>query len=1032
MGKEHQQEPEIKLIISVPDKVLETEACTTETTVEKPIQNMETNGLLKEPEPSKPALKRKMENTSSEKTKVTDELDTQASKRRRNESPVEGNPGVKKPTVMEKEVGWPTSDGVGGNKSFQIKPLDVKIKKLTPQEMKHKRLSQQAVASRGDLESVLSAMYEDKDGHFWTKVHPSGDSLVVDQTSSVIHDLIEEHGKNCTSCKNNIKFDCIDLKKNDGSSILELKEKISLLEDKLERLHHKMSSMDQLDKGQSSYYNLLAGVSKPQLLRKNEYTVKQGYRIIDLHVFRLALQAAQGCGHAGLMVAEANAPVAQEDLATQLALLCSTCGAQTIFTTSSFSAEDPPNYSVNKTLLPLLGPNAYFSLISQVQKSENSMMININMKAPKNKIQQKAKLIMSLDKKDYPGLRQAIGGNIELDDIAAPEEQEYNFLQQEASQGSEVTEESNDIVEIPDDTNIQEMDEVMTPDDSNVQENNDIISPEEKESTITNETNIKEKDDVILMKDTRIQDKTENLKNKGNDDDEDEIRIVSTTSLAPQTSIHENESIVEENSKKSTPGTVKTTSSIPSLEEANPVVKPTSDTSKDTSGSGNILKLRAFMDLKNLNPVIKPTNAQNQPWNIAEERPPKQVSHVMSIPAASSVLPDTPVQGGRVTPVAPGTKIVSSNVVQSSTSKSKLPPGVYRFNKNDGTEAVLIIKDDKELRKTPIIAPKEPSPSGMDQTYKTPLQIFSSEVSNAIKKKLPQLSYSEIQKIVIDRWTRMTDSEKQIYRDKAAKNTRNVVEPRGISLPAPSDPKPLFEDPSLPEGWQRSLVQRTIGVSAGKYDVYIFTPDGSRLRSQNELRTYLYDRGITDINPDTIDFSVYGNKSNAPQPSTQKKTISPRPAQVKSIKLTHAASSVTPNTNSEISRNISGGNQSNELGRIVHTAGKKMVKMKLAGPNGEIKEILVPAIDGPNGTLKVAIPRQYSLPPKSSDSQQAASPAKGVPTLRTILPRINQQEAASNIGSFMEVQVKQTEDPLGSDDEVIIDDGDDEWRPGDD
>ena len=107
-----------------------------------------------------------------------------------------------------------------------------------------------------------------------------------------------------------------------------------------------------------------------------------------------------------------------------------------------------------------------------------------------------------------------------------------------------------------------------------------------------------------------------------------------------------------------------------------------------------------------------------------------------------------------------------------------------------------------------------------------------------------------------------------------------------------------------------------------------------------------------------------------------------------------------------------------------------MVKMKLAGPRGEIKEILVPAIDGPNGTLKVAIPRQYSLPQKSSDPPppRAAPPPRSRPTYRTILPRISQVETIRTD----QVGVTEAEDPLGSDDEVIIDDGDDEWRPGDD
>ena len=73
------------------------------------------------------------------------------------------------------------------------------------------------------------------------------------------------------------------------------------------------------------------------------------------------------------------------------------------------------NYSINKTLLPLLGPGAYYALAGLVQQSYNSMPVHI--KSPRYaSVGQKAKLIMSLDKKEYFGLNECYKSSIIADD----------------------------------------------------------------------------------------------------------------------------------------------------------------------------------------------------------------------------------------------------------------------------------------------------------------------------------------------------------------------------------------------------------------------------------------------------------------------------------------------------------------------------------------------------------------------------------------------------------------------------------------
>ena len=62
----------------------------------------------------------------------------------------------------------------------------------------------------------------------------------------------------------------------------------------------------------------------------------------------------------------------QEDVVTRLAFVCTVCGPKAIFPTSPFSKTYPTNYSLNKLLLPLLGPSSYFHLSQFLQHNPDA------------------------------------------------------------------------------------------------------------------------------------------------------------------------------------------------------------------------------------------------------------------------------------------------------------------------------------------------------------------------------------------------------------------------------------------------------------------------------------------------------------------------------------------------------------------------------------------------------------------------------------------------------------------------------------
>ncbi|CAK1548690.1 unnamed protein product [Leptosia nina] len=69
----------------------------------------------------------------------------------------------------------------------------------------------------------------------------------------------------------------------------------------------------------------------------------------------------------------------------------------------------------------------------------------------------------------------------------------------------------------------------------------------------------------------------------------------------------------------------------------------------------------------------------------------------------------------------------------------------------------------------------------------------------------------------------------------------------------------LVEDKRLPEGWKKIMVRRSLGLSAGKWDVVLVSPDNKRFHTKHEMRNYL-DLTAGELKPyeyALLDFGVH-------------------------------------------------------------------------------------------------------------------------------------------------------------------------------
>ena len=227
--------------------------------------------------------------------------------------------------------------------------------------------------------------------HTWSQVKNNIDGE-IDERESVIKTLIEDHLSGCEHCRNTVRADP-ELKWNLDSRINTNSDSQNLVGGKKKQgLEVEIRALKELNnklqkKNRELYYNLsklqavgpLKDIPKPALNSQNSYSMAKGYKLIDTNQMGLALKLAQECGHGTLILVENLSLCVKVDLATQMGFVCTTCGAQTMFTTSKFSTEKPNNFSINKHLMGKLGKAAYYKLAEEL-RPEDSKRVPIKFK----------------------------------------------------------------------------------------------------------------------------------------------------------------------------------------------------------------------------------------------------------------------------------------------------------------------------------------------------------------------------------------------------------------------------------------------------------------------------------------------------------------------------------------------------------------------------------------------------------------------------------------------------------------------------
>ena len=125
----------------------------------------------------------------------------------------------------------------------------------------------------------------------------------------------------------------------------------------------------------------------------------------------------------------------------------------------------------------------------------------------------------------------------------------------------------------------------------------------------------------------------------------------------------------------------------------------------------------------------------------------------------------------------------------------------------------------------------------------------------------------------------------------------------GVNIPGMGQPIPV-DSSSLPEGWEKRVIQRRIGITKGKWDVFITYPKtGKSFRSKTELQKHLDERGLP-YTSEAFDFSLDDNLKKLRQiwKTYKVKPFLNNPKGTGSSNFKHVPAKITQTPNTKVSK----------------------------------------------------------------------------------------------------------------------------------